>query len=85
MDRCAVRHNGGSQRADITSEVDAAGALRHRVAMGTDNGFEIRRAGDNDALGNMVMEPATGRLLGGVGHNDLRSWCFPLNTRAAWA
>ena len=56
------------------------GSLRHGVAMGTENGFEIRRAGDNDALGNMVMEQATGRLLGGVGHNDLRSWCYPLNT-----
>ena len=31
------------------SEVDAAGALRHHVAMGTDNGFEIRRAGTADA------------------------------------
>ena len=60
--------------------MDAAGALRHRVAMGTDNGFEIRRAGNNDALGNMVMETDTGRLLGGVGHNDLRAWCYPLNT-----
>ena len=48
--------------------------------MGTDNAFEIRRAGDNDALGNMVMEKVTGRLLGGVGHNDLRAWCYPLNT-----
>ncbi len=48
--------------------------------MGTGNGFEIRRAGTADALGNMVMETATGRLLGGVGHNDLRAWCFPLNT-----
>ena len=61
-------------------EVDSADALRHRVAMSADNGFEIRRAGDNDALGNMVMETASGRLLGGVGHNDLRSWCYPLNT-----
>ena len=48
--------------------------------MRVDHGFEVRRAGDNDALGNMVMEQATGRLLGGVGHNDLRSWCYPLNT-----
>ena len=48
--------------------------------MGRGNGYEIRRAGDGDALGNMVMETATGRLLGGVGHNDLRAWCYPLNT-----
>ena len=60
--------------------MDSADALRHRVVMSADNGFEIRRAGDNDALGNMVMETASGRLLGGVGHNDLRSWCYPLNT-----
>ena len=60
--------------------MDSVDALRHRVAMSADNGFEIRRAGDNDALGNMVMEQASGRLLGGVGHNDLRSWCYPLNT-----
>lgn len=60
--------------------VDAAAALRHRTGMGTGNGFEIRRAGTADALGNMVMETATGRLLGGVGHNDLRAWCYPLNT-----
>lgn len=44
------------------------------------NGFEIRRAGASDQIGNMVAETATGRLLGGVGHNDLRSWCYPLNT-----
>ena len=48
--------------------------------MAQGNGYEIRRAGDTDALGNMVLGTATGRLLGGVGHNDLRAWCYPLNT-----
>ena len=66
----------------VTSDgaVDGAGDLRHHGAMGTGNGYEIRRAGEADSLGNMVMETATGRLLGGVGHNDLRAWCYPLNT-----
>ena len=45
-----------------------------------DNNFEICRAGTSDELGNMVLERTTGRLLGGVGHNDLRSWCYPLHT-----
>ena len=48
--------------------------------MAQDNGYEIRRAGTGDSLGNMVMETASGRLLGGVGHNDLRAFCFPLHT-----
>ena len=30
--------------------------------------------------GHMVVESATGRILGGFGHNQERAWTFPLNT-----
>ena len=40
--------------------------------------YEVRQPMPNEQVGNMVMK--SGRILGGVGHNANRAWCYPLNT-----
>ena len=44
------------------------------------NGYELRQAMPHDEMGHLVVESSSGRLLAGVGSNDHRAWCYPLNT-----
>jgi len=47
-----------------------------------EHGYELRHESLNPdhVSGRFVVESATGRLLGGVGHNPHRAWVHPLNT-----